>query len=109
MINLLQHTVQVLSHSNAQTDFGTPNPTYAERIATLKCLIQQRSLSEPTEYGKRTVRAIHKLYCLESAGSAIIESDRIVWTAKSRTFEVVGIKDGGGQGYHLEIDCVEVD
>ena len=109
MLNLLQHTVQVMSQSNAQTDFGTPNPTYSERIASLACLIQQKALAEPIDFGKKTVRVIHKLYCMESDGSAIIESDRIVWTAKSKTLEVVGIKDGGGQGHHLEIDCIEVD
>ncbi|RKY10356.1 MAG: hypothetical protein DRP56_01215 [Planctomycetota bacterium] len=107
MINLLVHSCVVKSISSAQTDQGTYDPTYANRIASLKCLIQGKTLSESDEFSRKTLRNVYRLYCINNAtNAAIIESDRVVWG--TRTFEITGIKDGGGQSHHLEIELREV-
>jgi hypothetical protein len=103
----LIHSALVQSLSSAQTATGTFNPTYSTRIASLPCLVQGKTLSETDEFGKKTLRNVYRLYCENnSTSSAIDESDRVVWS--SRTFEITGIKDGGGQSHHLEIDLREV-
>lgn len=107
MRGLLRHTAEVQAlDASGKTVAGTYAPSYSTRIASLSCLVQQKTLQEPIEFRKKTVRVVHRLYCMESDGSAISESDRIIWNSK--TLEIVGIKDGGGQGNHLEIDCLEV-
>ena len=107
MINLLRHSAIIQSLGTSQTATGTYNPTYSTRIASLQCLVQGKSLKSTDEFGKVSLENVYKLYCMyNSTNSAIAESDRVVW--QSRTFEITGIKDGGGQARHFEIDMLEV-
>lgn len=101
------HTAVIQQVSFAQTAAKTANPTYSTRIASLDCLIQGKTLQTSNSYGKETLVNVFKLYCdYNSTTLAIDESDRVVFG--SQTFEITGIKPGGGHTHHLEINLLEV-
>lgn len=106
-MSIFKHTVTIKSLSSSQTTSGSYNPTYSERIASLKCLVQGKRLTSTGDLGRVTLRNIFRLYCDNNAATlAIDESDRVIFG--TRTFEILGINDGGGQGHHLEIDMDEI-
>lgn len=104
MDNLYRHTVVVQSLANSQNATGTANPTYSTRFAALKCLLQPKTLKNMNEFGKLTVRNIVKMFC--SYQPTITVEDRVVSTQGvfAGTYEILGIKDAGGQANHLEIE-----
>lgn len=107
-MNMYIHTAVIQQVSFSQTAAGTSNPTYSTRIASLDCLVQGKTLKTTNSFGKETLVNVYKLYCdYNSTNLAIDEKDRVVW--KSRTFEITGIKSGGGQEHHLEINLLEVE
>ncbi len=87
--NLLTQTCQVQQISTSAAATGGVINTFTDRIAAVKCLFNQRegTLSEQSEFGKRTNRDDNRLY-LQATGSAlnIIPSDRVI--VDNRTFEV---------------------
>ena len=106
-MSIFRHTATINKFTSAQTSSGAYNPTYAERIASVKCLIQGKRLTTTDDLGRATIRNIFRLYCDNNATTLTIdEADRVVWG--TRTFEILGINDGGGQAHHLEIDMDEI-
>ena len=111
MNNLYRHSVAIQSMTTAQLGSGTYDPTYSERIAALECLLQHKTIRTTNEYGRIVYRSIVRLYCdYSSTTAAIAENDRVVVASTGNmapfegTYEILGIKDAGGQGRHLEID-----
>ncbi len=101
------HTAVIQKVAFSTTAAGTSNPTYSTRIASLDCLVQGKQVQTSNSFGKETLVNVFKLYCdYNSTTLTIDESDRVVW--QSRTFEITGIKSGGGQTHHLEINLLEV-
>ncbi len=106
-MNMYIHTATIQKVAFAQTAAKTSNPTYSTRIASLDCLIQGKTLQTTNSYGKETLVNVFKLYCdYNSTTLTIDESDRVVFGSK--TFEITGIKSGGGHTHHLEINLLEV-
>ena len=106
-MSLYPNTCEVKKYTVARTDEGTANPTYATRIASLTCSIQNRNLRTVNEFGKETLTNVYKLYTpYNSTSTAMTEGDRVIWDGK--TFEITGIGDGAGHRHHLEIDMIEV-
>ena len=104
---IYNNTCVVQKKTVAQTTSGTANPTYATRIASLECSIQNRNLRTIDDFGKASLVNVYKLYApYNSTNTTITESDRVVWRGK--TFEITGIGDGAGRTHHLEIDMREV-
>ena len=107
-MNLYRHSVTVQQRTTSQTNFGTYDPDYSERIAALPCLLQHKSVRVSDEYGKMTYREIVRLYC--AMNTAITINDRVVVADSGTgvqfagTYEILGKKDAGGQGRKLEID-----
>ena len=107
-MNLYRHSVQVQQKSTSQTSFGTSDPDYSERIATLKCLLQKKSVRVADEFGKITYRDIVRMYI--DINTSIDKTDRVVaanagtTVTYAGTYEILGIKDAGGQGRIMEID-----
>jgi len=107
-MSLYPNTCEVQKVTIARTTSGTANPTYATRIASLTCSIQNRNLRTVNEFGKETLTNVYKLYTpYDSTSTTMKESDRVIWDG--RTFEITGIGDGAGRRHHLEIDMLEVD
>lgn len=107
-MNLYPNTCEVEKVTVSQTAFGTANPTYTTRIASLTCSIQNRNLQTTNSFNKETLTNVYKLYTpFDSTSTTIVEADRIIWRGK--TFEITGIGDGAGRSHHLEIDMLEVD
>ena len=106
-MNLFIHTVAIRSYTTSQTASGAVNRTYSDRIASLQCLIQGKNLQTTDQLGRDTLVNTYKLYCdYNDTTNAIDESDRVIWG--TRTFEITGIKSGGGMTHHLEINMVEI-
>jgi len=106
-MNMYIHTATIQQVSFAQTAAKTANPTYSTRIASLDCLIQGKNLQTTNSYGKETLVNVYILYCdYNSTTTAITEKDRVVFG--TQTFEITGIKPGGGHTHHLEINLLEV-
>ena len=107
-MSLYRHSVAVQSRTTSQTSYGTYDPTYAERIAALPCLLQAKNVRVADEFGKITYRRIVRLYC--DMNTTIDENNRVVVANSGTgvqfagTYEILGIKDAGGQGRKLEID-----
>jgi len=106
-MSLYPNTCVVQSKADSQTAFGTADPAYSTRIASLACSIQNRNLQTTNSFGKETLVNVYKLYTpYDSTSTTIDESDRITFNGK--TFEITGIGDGAGHNHHLEIDMLEV-
>lgn len=105
--SLMNTAALIESKTDAQTTSGTANPTYATRIASLKCGVQPKVLRSVDGFGKITLMNVYRLYCENNATNLTIdEQDRVTWD--SRTFEIHSIGDGAGRGHHLEINMLEV-
>ncbi len=106
-MSLYPNTCLVESKTTVQTVAGTVSPTYATRIASLACSIQNRNLQTTNTFGKPTLVNVYKLYTpFNSTTTAIDPSDRITWRGK--IFEITGIGDGAGRQHQFEIDMLEV-
>ncbi len=93
--------------STTQMPMGGTKKTYSERIAALACRLSTKDIQERDEFGKLTVRAILRLYCLATAtNKAIAATDRIA--IGSRAFEITGIHNPGQLDRHLQIDLREL-
>ena len=93
--------------ATTQMPMGGTKKTYSERIVALACRLSMNNIREMDEFGKLTVRAILRLYCLATAtNKAITVTDRI--EIDSRAFEITGIHNPGQLDRHLEIDLREL-
>lgn len=82
-----------------------PIDTGYTSVATIPCAVQERSMREQASLtSEGAVQSTHKVYL---NGYDVTEKHRLVITSLSLTLEVVGVRDGGGRGHHLEIDGLE--
>ncbi len=111
LANLLTQTCQVQKVSTSAAATGGIVNTFTDRIASAKCLFNQRRRrvgSEQTEFGKVTFRDENILY-MQATGSAlnIIASDRII--ISSNTYEVTSKPyNVGNRSVNLQIELEEI-
>lgn len=102
--SLLTQTCSVQKNTTSQADTGGVINTFANRIASLPCLLnQRRSQGEIIEFGKVTNRDGNILFAeYNTSAAAIVPSDRI--TLGTRTFEVTKTPyDPGNRNNHFQI------
>ncbi len=108
--DLLNYSCQVLRRDTMTDDpltndeYNHPPETGWTVVATVACAVQERSMKEQAslvDIGE--VRSTHKVYTLPSAE---IDESRVL-RVNGLDLRVVGVRDGGGRGHHLEIDAVE--
>jgi len=108
LTSLLISTAEVKQLSTGQNAMGGVTKSYTTRIATLRCRIWPKTLTETDSYGKKTMIEVWKLACEATATNlAIIESDQIVFGGS--TYEITGIGNPSSMNHHLELDLREVD
>jgi head-tail adaptor len=101
-------SAEVQQISRRQVGSGGVKKSFSTRIAALACRLRRKTISELDEYGKKVIKATHRLYCeATSANRAITASDRIILSGT--TYEVTGIYNPGSLNRHLEIDVLEVE
>ncbi len=106
---LLTETCSVQKTTTSSTSAGGVVNTFTNRIASLKCLLnQRRRRSEAIEFGKVTNRDENILFTeYNTSAATIVESDRIV--SNSRTFEVIKTPyDPGNRNSHFQIELEEI-
>lgn len=82
-----------------------PVETGFTTLATVPCAVQERSMREQASLtSEGAVQSTHKVYL---NGYAVTEQHRLSVAELSLELEVVGVRDGGGRGHHLEIDALE--
>ena len=107
--NLLNQTCSVQYTTTSAAATGGVINTFANRINSLPCLLNQRKTSrEVIEFGKVTMRDVNVLYTpITTSALTIISSDRI--TIGSRTFEIVKTPyNPGNRSNHLQIEVEEI-
>jgi len=105
--SLMTETVTVQSLTTSQNDMGGVSKTFETRIASLPCMICEKTVSEVDQFGKRTARNAMMLYCDYNTTSAAIDvKDRIIWG--SRTFEVRQPYNPAGKDVLLQIEIEEI-
>jgi head-tail adaptor len=103
---LLRHTVTISRAALGSLDeYGQPSRTYAD-VATVPALVQPKpsrsvggGAEESTTYFAGTQITDHTVFLRPTDVTA---ADRIVHG--DDTFEVLLVKDAGGQDHHLELD-----
>ena len=109
----LKHTVTVIRFTQgAEDDYGQPIRTETE-LATVRALIQPKpsrlgggQFEEVTTHGAGAQVSDHTIYMRVmdiNAADEIEADDAGVHTGKR--FEIMLVKDAGGQNHHLELDC----
>ena len=112
----LRHTVTIRRASlGAVDDYGQPARTVSD-LATVKALVQPKTIGvgrnpeEPTTYGAGTQVTDHTVFL---AYTDVNAADEVLAVSagihSGKTFEVLLVKDAGGQGHHLELDCRLID
>lgn len=108
---IYRHTVRVTKTTNTQTNTGTFDPDYSDRITSLQCLLQHKKVTTSPAFGRLANDAVVMMFCdYTSETEAISDEDRIeVESGDNNTsfvgsYEVLGIVDAGGQQHHLEIE-----
>jgi hypothetical protein len=79
-------------------------------LATVPCAVQERSMREQlslVNVGK--VQSTHKIYMVPPTDVVVDESRTLHVVELERDISIVGVRDGGGWGHHLEIDGLEFD
>jgi head-tail adaptor len=105
--SLLRHTVTIKRVTLGSVDeFGQPSQTWND-LATVRALIQPRA--------GRTTGGLPEELNTSGTGAQITDhiafmrvtdvtaADRLV--ESGRTFQIMQVRDGGGQDHHLEVDC----
>lgn len=84
-------------------------------LCTVPCAVQERSMREQASLiSIGAVRSTHKVYVnlpiRDGSGGAVLldESRSLHINELDMDLEIVGVRDGGGMGEHLEIDAVEL-
>ena len=106
--NLYISNAVVQQLATSQNAMGGAIKVYSTRIASLRCRMWPKRVTEKDEFGKMTARELWKLACAaDTANLQIARSDRIV--ISNRTFEITGIGNPSFMNHHLEIDLREID
>lgn len=109
----LRHTVTIRRFTAGATDeYGQPSRTPSDLATGVKALIQPKPSrmgggqpEEPTTFGAGTQITDHTVFLRPTdvtAADEIVATDAGVHTG--RTFEILLVKDAGGQNHHLELD-----
>ena len=108
--NLYKQSVTVNKMTSTQTATGSFDPAYSERIASLSCALQYKSVLTTIEYNRLAYKTIVKMFCAYNSTTAAIDpKDRVVVdssgynAAFEGTYEIVKIIDAAGQQHHLEL------
>lgn len=107
----LKHTVTIRrATQGALDDYGQPTLTWSD-LATVKALIQPRNqrlgggqTEELTTHGGGTSITDHNIFMRSTdltTADEIVATDAGSYTGD--TFEVLLVRDAGGQGHHLEV------
>jgi hypothetical protein len=86
-------------------EWNQPIETGHTVLATVPCAVQERSQREEASLvGIGEVASTHRVYL----NGAVVDESRIIHVVELDVdLEVVGVRDGGGRGHHLEIDALE--
>lgn len=107
----LIHSVTIRrATQGAEDDYGQPALTWAD-LATVQALIQPRNTrlgggqaEELTTHGGGTSITDHNIFLRPTditSADEVYATDAGTYTGK--TFEVILVRDAGGQGHHLEV------
>lgn len=106
--SLLRHRVTVsrteLTGDTDTTDWGQEPVASVAVASDVPALVQVRTSRERRETPQGETIAQAVVYLL--AGTDVTDGDRIIH--EGTTWEVEAVVDAGGQGRHLELQCVAV-
>lgn len=110
LTGFLTQTCSVQSITDSASPLGGNIKTFANRITSLPCLLNQRRFrtGESVEFGKVTSRDTNVLYCeANTSALTIVSSDRI--TLGSKSYEVIQTPYNTSQKtHHMQIEVEEV-
>ena len=112
-VDLYPHTCTIQRRSQTQVsgvyqvdEIGNPIYAYATSTASVPCMFDDKGLRE---LARRYIATVENPRLFVAHGTDVIMSDRVTSiSVQSGTFEVVGIRDPGGYGDHLEIELERV-
>jgi hypothetical protein len=108
---LLNYQCQILGRSSGPDVDVENQPVDHGNVVldTVACAVQERSQAEQASLiNIGRVLSTHKIYMVPPA-LVVDESLTLHVVELDRDLSIVGVRDGGGRGHHLEIDANEFD
>lgn len=108
---LFNYTADVLkpTSSGPNDEENHPVPGSPDTLfENVPCAVQERSAREAAVLSQQgAVESSHRVYMIQPSGQAIDESLLLHVNELDLDLTIVGVRDGGGRGHHLEIDANE--